>query len=56
MNLKSILGKVKARKAKRVFIQVPEGLKTSVLELADFLGKNGLKFLSHQRHVLEPVT
>lgn len=37
-----ILKEVKKRKASRVFIQVPEGLKMSVLDLASCLGKNGI--------------
>ncbi len=43
MNLESILRKVKKAEARRVFIQVPEGLKTRVLELAELLEKNGIK-------------
>lgn len=43
MNKESILGEVKRRGAKRVLIQVPEGLKMKVLELSDFLEKNGIK-------------
>ena len=43
MNLESMLRKVKGKKAKRVFIQVPEGLKTRVLGLSELLEKNGIK-------------
>lgn len=43
MNLESILRKVKTRKARRVFIQVPEGLKMKVLELAELLEKQGIR-------------
>lgn len=43
MNLESILRKVKKVGAGRVFIQVPEGLKTRVLELAELLEKRGIK-------------
>lgn len=42
-----ILGLIRRRKGKRVFIQVPEGLKTGVFELVDFLEKEGVHtFLS----------
>ncbi len=43
MDKESILRKVRARKAKRVFIQVPEGLKMGVLELSDSLEMEGIK-------------
>jgi 2-(3-amino-3-carboxypropyl)histidine synthase len=37
-----ILKVVKKCKASRVFIQVPEGLKMNILDLASYLGKNGI--------------
>jgi len=39
---KPILRKIRAKKARRVFIQVPEGLKTSVFNLSRELEKNGI--------------
>jgi 2-(3-amino-3-carboxypropyl)histidine synthase len=41
--LEEILGLLRKRKAKKVLIQVPEGLKMNVQSLADFLGKNGIE-------------
>lgn len=50
MDKKSILKKVKKARARRVFIQVPEGLKTRVLELAEFLEERGIRtFISMER-------
>lgn len=40
-----ILRKIKERKARRILIQVPEGLKMGVENLIDFLEKNGLETL-----------
>jgi len=39
---KEILSLLARRKTRKVFIQVPEGLKTGVQNLADFLEKNGI--------------
>lgn len=40
---KNILGKISSRKARRVFIQVPEGLKTRVLDLVAGLERHGIE-------------
>jgi 2-(3-amino-3-carboxypropyl)histidine synthase len=40
-----ILGKLKKAKAKKVFLQVPEGLKMGALDLVDFLEKNRIGVL-----------
>ncbi len=45
--MESVLGKIRETGGKRVFLQVPEGLKTGVQELVDFLEVSGLEvFLS----------
>ena len=38
-----ILEKIKERGAKKIFLQLPEGLRTKTQELADFLEKNGIE-------------
>jgi diphthamide biosynthesis enzyme Dph1/Dph2-like protein len=38
-----ILSMITGKKAKRIFIQVPEGLKPGVRNLVDFLGKKGFE-------------
>lgn len=43
LDTRTIMGKIRKHKAKRIFIQVPEGLKISVLEFAKDLESKGLK-------------
>jgi len=45
LHRKHLLEKIKEHKAKRVLIQIPEGLKSSVQKLSDFLEKNNLEVL-----------
>ncbi len=46
-NKKEIMEKIKEKNGKRIFLQVPEGLKMGVQELIDFLTENGMDvFLS----------
>ncbi|MCK4714410.1 MAG: diphthamide synthesis protein, partial [Candidatus Aenigmarchaeota archaeon] len=39
----NILKKLKSLKAKKVFVQIPEGLKTRALEISGFLDKEGFE-------------
>jgi 2-(3-amino-3-carboxypropyl)histidine synthase len=43
MELEEAVEEMKKKGIKRVFVQLPEGLKTKSLEIADFLEKNGLE-------------
>lgn len=43
LNAKGILREIKKRKAKRIFLQIPEGLKTKVLDIVKELEGAGLK-------------
>ena len=42
LNKVKILKEIKKHKAKKIFVQIPEGLKTKALDLVGFLEKNGL--------------
>ncbi|MGC9200733.1 MAG: diphthamide synthesis protein, partial [Candidatus Aenigmatarchaeota archaeon] len=43
MELQEAIEKMKKIKAKRIFVQLPEGLKTKSLEISDVLEKNQLE-------------